>query len=289
MKHNYFLSNYFIFLGILSLVSCSTPDDIMEEEIECEPISERSARELDQIVGVMEEDDPNLDPDFDWVEPRNIPIYVNEESFAATDQGLIRLPYYDGQSILNSPSKIDYPEDGWILMAKDFGTEKRSRKGLPFFALYNTESGVLRFMFQNAFAYGMSEARVTLGFLDPEKSGSLLHGMDERISCPDEGEYNPYFEATRNARFDKTGGWGVVDFELQFDPELHKETILDFNIFFVVISTTTGKNEETGEIEVIEVKEEIEKYQHIRLSVFEDYWLNDGTTYKNLYTGDLGI
>jgi hypothetical protein len=289
MKYNYFLSKYLISIVTLFLVSCSTSDDFIEEELVEEIIFEpRPARELDQIVRVMEEGDPNLDPDFDWVEPRNLWVYAREESFAVTDGALITLPYYDGQSILNSPSKIDKPEDGWVLMAKDFGTESSSRKGLPFFALYNTESGIMRFMFLNLFAYRMSEARVTLGYLDPEKSGRLLDGMDTRINRPDHVEYDPYFEVTRNTKFDQTGGWGVVDFELQFDPELHKETILDFNIFFVLIWTTYGLNEETGEKEVISVREDVEKYQHVRLSLFDDTWLNDGTTYKNLYSGALG-
>jgi hypothetical protein len=144
-------------------------------------------------------------------------------------------------------------------------------------------------MFVNIFAYGMSEARVTLGFLDPEKSGRLLHGMDERENFPDHVEYDPYFEPTRITEFDKTGGWGVADFELQLDPELHKETILDFNIFFVSIWTTRSVDEETGEVVETITKEESEKYQHIRLSVFDETWLNDGTTYKNLYSGSLGI
>jgi hypothetical protein len=237
----------------------------------------------------MEEDDPNLDPNFNWIEPGLHWVYASEENFAPTEGARISLPYYDGQSILNSPGNEDKPEDGWVLLAKDFGTEDRSRKGLPFFALYNTQSGLLRFMFYNLFAYRMSEARVTLGFLDPEKSGRLLHGMDERENFPDHIEYDPYFEATRITELDVTGGWGVADFELQFDPELDKEAILDFNIFFADVWITRYTDEDTGELVEVIAREEIEKYQHIRLSVFDDTWLNDGTTYKNLYSGALGI
>lgn len=283
------LPNFIIPFSLCGLlfISCST-SEVVDEEVEF--IFEiRAARELDQIVGVMEEDDPNLDPDFNWLEPGTHPVYASEESFGATEKALISLPYYDGQSVLNVPGKEDKPEDGWVLLAKDFGTEARARKGLPFFALYNTQSGLLRFMFMNLFAYEMSEARVSLGFLDPEKSGRLLHGMDERENFPENVEYDPYFEPIAVTEFDKTGGWGVADFELQFDPELHKEAILDFNIFFADVWITRYTDEDTGELVEEITKEEVEKYQHIRLSVFDDTWLNDGTTYKNLYSGDLGI
>jgi hypothetical protein len=289
MKYE-FLSKLLFFLGLILFVSCSTSDELTEEDIEEEIIFEpREARELDQIVSVLEEDDDNLDPNFNWIDPRLHWVYANKESFDPTDGARISMPYYDGQSVLNRPGREDKPEDGWVLVAKDFGTEERARKGLPFFALYNTESGLFRFMFYNLFAYRMSEARVTLGFLDPKKSGGLLHGMDERENLPDHVKYDRYFEATAITKFDVTGGWGVANFELQFDPELHRETILDFNIFFATTWITTSQDEDTGEVIETITKEEVEKYQHVRLSVFDESWLNDGTTYKNLYSGSLGI
>ena len=272
-----------IFSSMLITVSCTLNNESQEKEFS---LIERPARELDEIVRIMEEDDADLQADFDWVTPAYHMVYAQENSFNPTEGALIRLPYYDGQSDLSGPDFIDYPEDGWVLMSKDFGIAESARKGLPFFSLYNTESGILRFMFLNVFGYGMSQARVSLGFLDPNKSGSLLHGMDT-VELPNHIPFNPYFEASRDTDLQMTGGWGVVDFELQFDPNLNREAILDFNIYFVTITKNTAIDESTGEV-VINVSEEKEKYQHIRLSIFDDTWLNDGTTYKNLYKGPLG-
>lgn len=104
--------------------------------------------------------DPNRDPHWDWTEDVPYRLYIR-----ALDDVTGPLPYFDPEGLafhdLNAGgAALDmYPADGWMLVARDFGTEARE-VAVPYFILYNKYRGILRLFFYNtiiheAFTYGL--------------------------------------------------------------------------------------------------------------------------------------
>ncbi|MEQ9229450.1 MAG: hypothetical protein RIF46_02125, partial [Cyclobacteriaceae bacterium] len=85
--------------------------------------------------------DPNLDPDWIWYEEvaGGHDMWYNDGG-TETQISNVQTPFFTSGNDLDkssSPGEYDmYPEDGWILAYRDFGTSSAA-PDVPFFALYN--------------------------------------------------------------------------------------------------------------------------------------------------------
>lgn len=313
----------------------------------------------------MDSNDPNLDPNFKWYEPGVTCVYARETDKNTTNCRYISMPWFDGQSSLNQPGREDMlPEDGWNLIARDFGSADRTRQGVPFIILYNKYRGQLRLMYYNLYGERASHSKVTLSFENPNESAPYLTPMDPNIENKTVTTYNPNLKLSQLTEFDQTGGWAVADFHLGYVPSNYnnRNAILKFDLQLVNWTNTNGteESETSGYMEsaaggsntfvkifedgakfaagwakitglpfsgystaVNAVKgafglvdyfvggknkstqkqsiqlstttnvdltsEEVSGYGTILLSLFDDSWDNDGQTYKNLYSGNLGL
>ena len=78
-------------------------------------------------IRVMEPDDPNRDPKWEWFHNQKVNLFSSINGPSVTKHEA-RLPFHTPGTILNGHSQIDaYPEDGWILVHRDFGTEKEAQ------------------------------------------------------------------------------------------------------------------------------------------------------------------
>jgi hypothetical protein len=93
--------------------------------------------------------DPNRDRHWDWTEDVLYRLYI-----AGSDDVTTALPYFNPEGPafhdLNAGgAALDiYPADGWVLVARDFGTEGREVV-VPYFIVYNKYRGILRLFFYN--------------------------------------------------------------------------------------------------------------------------------------------
>lgn len=127
-------------------------------------------------------EDPNLNPDWDWingdVQPDGYPRYVIyfQDQPRPGEEWQYLPPWKQSDSW---PGLLDrFKEDGWILLARDFGSPTRriGVNGSVYFALYNKYRSVLRVFFlirkaQQNFQYAM----MTLTWREPDSkiTGSL--------------------------------------------------------------------------------------------------------------------
>lgn len=179
-------------------------------------------------------DDPNFDPDWDWTldEPHDL--------FALTQSGLrvfenVRLPYFAD----TGPAADDFnndapgvrdilPEDGWVLLYRDFGTPERGAS-FPRFILYNRFRGLLRLFYFNphfpeAFTYGV----VTLEKQSASGPFGLLTFTDE--AHPTLDDFDPERREVFIGRLEPVT-WNYADFVVAgFDPDLPDDARFEFEI-----------------------------------------------------------
>lgn len=179
-------------------------------------------------------DDPNFDPDWDWTldEPHDL--------FALTQNGLrtfqnVRLPYFAD----TGPAADDFnnsadgvrdilPEDGWVLLYRDFGTDERGAT-FPRFILYNRFRGLLRLFYFNphfpeAFTFGVVKLE--------KQSGSRPFGL---LTFTDEtnttlSDFDPERSEVFIGRLEPLT-WNYADFVVAgFDPDLPDDARFEFEI-----------------------------------------------------------
>lgn len=179
-------------------------------------------------------DDPNFDPDWDWTidEPHDL--------FALTKTGVqafenVRLPYFSD----NGPAANDFnsdvpgvrdilPEDGWVLLFRDFGTPDRGAV-FPRFILYNRFRGLLRLFYFNpyfpeAFTYGV----VTLQRQSASKPFGLLTFTD--LVNATLSDFDPDQKERFVGRLEPIT-WNYADFMVVgFEPNLPDDARFEFEV-----------------------------------------------------------
>lgn len=124
----------------------------------------------------------NRIPTWDWTIDQTYNLYTATQGTFAN----IRLPYFDyGQpaSELNKGALTDiYPEDGWVLVFRDFGLPT-CPTNMPLFLLYNKFSGTLRLFYFNT---------VT--------NSTFTHGL-AYLSQPNASKASPFFNHGRSNYF----------------------------------------------------------------------------------------
>ncbi len=196
----------------------------------------------------MERDDPQWTPDWNWTEDIEYPLYYlnGPENPEPTP-----LPYWSAYGPcskfnVNIPGVRDiYPEDGWVLVYRDFGhpeilddpetpeNEYLARRSAqpPVIILYNKYRGILRVFYYYCFVQTYDHAFVTMKFLSPalaSYAGNTFMASSEN-SCLD--DYDPY-------RSDESIGgiepfkWCYADFQiLGYDPNIPDDATFDFHVY----------------------------------------------------------
>jgi len=178
-------------------------------------------------VRPMKPDDPNLDPKWDWT------ARTQHEVFAAqagtVERHTVWSPYFTaGNPLMKGEEPDHHPEDGWVLVHRDFGTRDAAQP-FPLFSLYNKYKGTFRIMLMNAM---LREEAVFLGelaFLGGKSSALLAFHDDAR---PFLKGYDPGLKVIATSNMRTYGDWAVFDFPLVgFDPATTaQELILTFKL-----------------------------------------------------------
>ena len=179
--------------------------------------------------------DPNNDPDWVWYQEYSggLDIYyevVGQPNPVQVPSGK-QTPFFTSEHPLNTAdSKKDmWPEDGWVLAYRDFGTSA-SAPAQPFFVLYNKYRGILRYMFYNAQNISYTYYQAELSFVDPQFLGALMTFSDD-----DKAFLNDY-DANNTLNFmGKVAvfqGWGYADFQLfGYDPTMDSNSRMRIQIW----------------------------------------------------------
>jgi|GEM_PF-1183417 len=180
--------------------------------------------------GITNPQDPNLDPNWSWHTDRNPQVmYYNVQNRVQKINKVVYLPFFSSGHDLCHPTKKDmYPEDGWMLFCKDFGTPTRAPE-MPFFILYNKYRGILRVLFYNAQQINYSLFKADLSFVTSSQSAAILTFSDN--VKPFLYDYDPNKSDIVLGEIAKFGGWGYADFSLfGYDPRLNKNAIMRLTV-----------------------------------------------------------
>ena len=198
-------------------------------------------------VRVMKADDPNLDPKWDWTARSQHLAYAS--STGAVVEHKVWSPYYtSGNPLMRGDQPDHHPEDGWVLVHRDFGRAD-SAQPFPFFSLYNRYKGTFRVMVFNAM---VREEAIYLGELSflgggerADKASALLAFNDDHK--PFLKDHDPTLKVIASSNMRAYGDWAVFDFPLVgYDPATHQgDKILTFKFSALDKSrlNVTGKGE----------------------------------------------
>lgn len=185
----------------------------------------------------MPSGDPNLDPSWDWTVsgPGHTLYYaIPSGGIASTVR---QLPFYTAGHSLNTLQKDMYPQDGWTLVYRDFGTPNAA-PDVPSFALYNKYRGILRVMFFNTRELSYTQFLLELSFKDTTATGALLTYSDSTrafLNDYDTGRTENYAVVANSIN-----GWIYGDFMLTgYDPNLSAATQLRLHIRGMNLSQVT--------------------------------------------------
>ncbi|MDO7887664.1 T9SS type A sorting domain-containing protein [Hymenobacter cheonanensis] len=187
--------------------------------------------------------DANLDPNWDWTLPANtIPNgYTVFFNAAATTQSTnVQLPFNSSghplADAISHSAKDMYPEDGWMLVYRDFGTAGAAiQPKLPFFVLYNKYRGKLRVMVYNGTGASYTSYRMSLSFRSSSpKAGLLTFTSASQTTLENYNKLNPNDNQQIDRFFGATTpnqGWFYGDFTLfGYDPNLSPDAIMHIEI-----------------------------------------------------------
>ena len=211
-------------------------------------------------IRAMATDDPNLDPAWDWRPNVTCPLYSSVNGGAVEQHGA-RLPYHTPGNVLNGLQALDIePEDGWMLVHRDFGTPAAAQP-FPFFTLYNKYRGLFRVMLFNAVNREGSYFLGELSFLNGDRystgRAALFTFADPDLDRSQQylNQYDPRLTLTAFSGMTAYGSWAVFDFPLLgFDPGLPgRDPILVFKVTAIEKQAITLKS--AGDLQLFQLVE----------------------------------
>lgn len=196
---------------------------------------------------LMAPNDPNMDAGWRWWEDAGRQTVYYSPTRGIPNVAYPYLPWYTEGNILKGyKENLDfYPEDGWMLAYKDFGTPQEGVQ-FPYFALYNKYRGKFRLMvykpYEQNSTYYDAELRFMLDPVDKPHSTALLT-FRAKEKC--------FLDTFDRQQIDSTigymdvyGSWGVFDFDLAgYDPKLDDvsvDPVIQIAITGVVTGSITG-------------------------------------------------
>lgn len=183
----------------------------------------------------MAQGDPNLDPSWEWQSEDMVALYSSTTG-KEVGEHKARLPFFSSGNPLRTFKNPDFlPEDGWVLVHRDFGTAG-SAPVFPYFTLYNKYRGIFRVMLFNAEQREGSYLLGELAFLDGAKFLEARAGLMTMADVrPENGvldSYDPTFKMSAVSKMTAYQSWAVFDFPMVgFEPELGKrDPVLSFRL-----------------------------------------------------------
>ena len=176
--------------------------------------------------------DPNLSPAWDWtVSGAGHTMYYSVNGTTPLRLDNVQLPFFTTGHPLATDQKDMYPEDGWMLAFRDFGTPTDAPP-MPFFVLYNKYRGTLRVMFYNAPNVAYSYYKADLYFRSTTSTGGLMTFTDTAkatLSDYDKGKKESFMGHIAQFR-----GWAWADYTLfGYDPSLSPDAKFRLDIWGV--------------------------------------------------------
>lgn len=184
-------------------------------------------------TNIYSQSDPNNDPNWNWRASSTFTVYpqalgsIQVNTTSPFLQGGISEAVFDNR-----------PEDGWVLVMRDFGTSSRGAS-VPYFALYNKYQGLLR-----VFPYVVMNGAYTKGFINiywgtTIKSAALtfLNNTAWGVNTLDSTKNNSSaaFAPVVNAN------WAFADFPMAYEYNVSSFTNPNFH-FEIWGSTTSNVN-----------------------------------------------
>jgi len=178
---------------------------------------------------VMTPGDPNLDPNWDWT--LTMPGQGHQMHYSTAAGQILtasaQTPFrMNGEDFFAYSETVAdmYKEDGWMLVARDFGTPTVAPR-LPFFILYNKYRGILRVFALNVNGLSNSLYQMRLGFrtTSPKPAVFTLSGADPSKRFLDNFDSNGFL---RYLGVSTPGGWYYGEFNLAgYDPNISVNTV----------------------------------------------------------------
>ncbi|MBN2534073.1 MAG: DNRLRE domain-containing protein [Spirochaetales bacterium] len=155
------------------------------------------------------DDNPNLDPDWDWRQTYYT-VYWNRYQGTPTS---VLSPFYSNVTG-GVAFTLDFePEDGWVLVYRDFGTSKYFVSN-PYFILYNVYQGLLRVFHLVNSVENYTHGGVELFFDYGSPTTALLTHANHRAWATDNYKNHRFFSITDLVNYH----WTYTDFIMAYDP-----------------------------------------------------------------------
>jgi hypothetical protein len=207
------LSLVMIFLGLTSNLKAAPEDQLAPD----------GKPWITSSISYWTVDDPNLDPDWDWQQEFYEVYWDRPPAALWTVASPFTSEYTSGVALT-----LDYePDDGWVLLARNFGSEKNHLKN-PYFILYNKATGLLRVFMLLSVLEHYSTGSISLSF-DPALSGTtaLLSHVEPRVWAVDKYKKDLISYGITEVQ---NGHWTYADFVTAYDP--NTENVEDSAIRF---------------------------------------------------------
>jgi hypothetical protein len=180
-------------------------------------------------VRAMPDNDPNLYSNWDWTVSNYGTIYYQGASGVTSLQQVLS-PFWDGSQRLVGNTGDMYPQDGWMLVNRDFGTPDAA-VDYPYFMLYNKFTGNLRVAILRTAPRGTvgSYQLMTLRFADssPSPRPALFTFVDPDINKGTIQSHNGDIVQYSLVKDVGINEWIVSDFSVAgYDPNIPQLTQL---------------------------------------------------------------
>lgn len=183
---------------------------------------------------------------WDWTRNESWTVYYSKTGlpFPGIASMVAASPFWiQGHNL--QADKDMYPEDGWMLVHKDFGTPEKAGP-IPSFALYNRFNGKLRLIFFNAHEDSNSFLKVNFSWENGDRADAKNHCTANMVFSENErcfrSDFDPAHQEIVIGFSDQISGWFYFDLPLVgFDPDVSwKKPVLNYRISSVKIGNLQG-------------------------------------------------
>ncbi|MDI9878525.1 hypothetical protein [Flectobacillus longus] len=211
---------FIFYLFCYVLVSCNQ-DSLLKEQDLHKPSAQRT----------LPAGDPNLNPNWDWT-TSNWYVYFNNASGSIGSVSTLN-PFLDGSQKIfgnTNPSLADmYPNQGWMLVARDFGTSTDANT-FPFLLLYNKYRGLLRVCVLNTSNVLATSQQIKLSFASASSYPNSFKFSSTRADLINGNATNNFSQSA--VTFAGPQQWMVAEFNVQG----YSSNFDDFSAFNISVS-----------------------------------------------------
>ena len=208
----------------------------------------------------MDTNDPNRDPNWVWYEANQ--RFVTLYPAGLPPQG-VTLPFFDNTGpatafitdLTDGPMDI-YPNQGWELVLRDFGTPQ-TQQDIPFFILYNKYRGILRLYYWDPDNSQQTRVVGVLRFQGSNRTGNMTLGFDN-VTLDNYQDIESYQQIAVGDYQNRS--WCFMDFDLSgYDPDVVNQTDPTFIIELhgrttsdLILSGTLDFEHEKGSVTAVQ-------------------------------------